>query len=60
MEAEVLWGQKAQFGARDWCPGGCNGVGGSDEAHAAYLMVLADALILALLFGCAFACTFKT
>ena len=39
VEADVMWGQKAQFGARDWCAGGCNGVGGSDEAHAAYLMV---------------------
>lgn len=40
VEADVRWGQKAApFGDMDWCVGGCNGVGGSDEAHAAYLLV---------------------
>lgn len=45
LEADVLWGQKPQFGGVDWCRGGCNGVGGSDESHSAYIMaeVLDDA-----------------
>ena len=39
VNADVYWGQKMDvFGVRDWCPGGCNGVGGSDEGHAAYLL----------------------
>ena len=39
LEADVLWGQKqTEFGKQDWCPGGCNGVGGSDEARSAYIM----------------------
>lgn len=38
LEADALWGEKPQVG-REWCAGGCNGVGGSDEAHAAYVMV---------------------
>jgi hypothetical protein len=37
VEADAYWGQKTVFGEQDWCPGGCNGVGGSDEARSAYL-----------------------
>lgn len=43
LEADAYWGQKAAvFGDKDWCRGGCNGVGGSDEGHAAYVMVEAQ------------------
>jgi len=38
LDADSLWGQKKQFGDVDWCKGGCNGVGGSDEGRQAYIM----------------------
>ena len=37
IDADALWGEKPDVGP-EWCAGGCNGVGGSDEAHAAYIM----------------------
>ena len=38
VNADASWGEKPELSTKDWCPGGCNGVGGSDEARAAYLM----------------------
>ena len=38
LEADALWGEKPGVGP-EWRAGGCNGVGGSDEGHAAYVQV---------------------
>ena len=38
LEVDAKWGEKPEVGP-EWCKGGCNGVGGSDEAHAAYVQV---------------------